>query len=78
MINFVAMGIGYSILTSFARNFRQKGVVCRPLRPSNAMTLGIIKKKGRGGLAELFCRFTLDNLKNLATNRMPRIARIKA
>lgn len=78
MINFVAMGIGCSILTGFARNIRQKGVVYRPLRPSIVMTLGIIKKKGRGGLAELFYRFTLDNLKNLAPNRTSRTARSSA
>lgn len=69
MINFVAMGIGCCILADFSRNIRQKGVVYRPLRPSNAMSLGIIKKKGRGGLAEIFYRFTLDNLSSIAVKR---------
>lgn len=60
ILNFVAMGFGCSIVPEYARALRQDGIVYRPLRPSMTRTLGIVKKKGRGGIAELFFRFTLE------------------
>jgi DNA-binding transcriptional LysR family regulator len=63
MINFVAMGCGCSLLPDYTRAIRQEGVVHRPLRPPNlAKTLAVIKKKGRGGLAEMFFRFTTEHI----------------
>lgn len=63
MINFVAMGVGCTLLPDYVRNIRQEGVVYRPLRPPNLVkTLAIIKKKGRGDLAESFCRFAAQCL----------------
>jgi LysR family transcriptional regulator, hca operon transcriptional activator len=63
MINFVAMGIGCSLLPDYARNIRQNGVVYKPLRSPNLVkTLAMIRKKGRSELAESFSRFTADTL----------------
>jgi DNA-binding transcriptional LysR family regulator len=67
MINFVAMGIGCSLLPDYARTIRHEGVVYRPLEPADfTRTLAIIKKKGRGDLAEGFVRFTVDTLSKRA------------
>ncbi len=64
MINFVAMGIGCSILPDYASTIRHDGVVYRPLRPANfTKTLAIIKKKGRTDLARTFVQFTLQTLR---------------
>jgi len=62
ILNFVAMGVGCSIVPEYARALRQDGIVYRQLRPSMTRTPGIVKKKGRGGIADLFFRFTLENL----------------
>jgi DNA-binding transcriptional LysR family regulator len=63
MINFVSMGIGCSLLPGYAARIHVDGIVYKPLRPSTMVkTLAIIKKKGKGGLAESFYRFTVDNL----------------
>lgn len=63
MLNFVAMGIGCSLLPDYARSIRHDGVVYRPLRPPDlSKTLAIVKKKGRGDLAEAFVRFAVENL----------------
>lgn len=63
MINFVAMGVGCSLLPAYARNIRQPGVVYRPLKPPPFVnTLALIKLKGRAGLAEAFTKFTLQAL----------------
>jgi len=64
VINFTAMGAGCSLLPDYARRIHVDGIVYKPFRPSNVVkTLAIIKKKGRGGLAESFYRFTVENLK---------------
>jgi len=63
MINFVAMGIGCTLLPEYARIIRQRGIVFRPLRaPHIVMRLAIIKKKGRAGLADSFFRFSAETL----------------
>jgi DNA-binding transcriptional LysR family regulator len=63
MINFVAMGIGCTLLPNYVRSIRQYGVVFRPLRaPSILMTLAIIKKKARAGLTDSFFNFSADTL----------------
>ena len=63
MINFVAMGVGCSLLPSYVRSIRQEGVVFRPLRsPQIVKTLALIKKKGRKGLAEAFFQFARQTL----------------
>jgi LysR family hca operon transcriptional activator len=73
MINFVAMGVGCTLLPEYVRSIRQEGVVYRPLRPPNLLkTLAIIKKKGRADLAESFCRFTVEQL---GLNRASRASR---
>ncbi len=64
ILNFVAMGFGCSIVPEYARALRQDGIVYRRLRPAMTRTLGIVKKSGRGGIANLFFRFALDNLED--------------
>jgi DNA-binding transcriptional LysR family regulator len=73
VMSFVAMGIGSSLLPDYFRRIRCEGVVYKPLRAPNVVrTLAIIKKKGRGGLAELFYRFTVDNLTEYASEKISR------
>jgi DNA-binding transcriptional LysR family regulator len=61
VLNFVAMGIGCSILPDYIRLLPRKGVVYKSLRSPNLVkTLGIIKKRGAGGLAESFFSFAID------------------
>lgn len=63
VLNFVAMGGACSILPDYTRRIRQDGVVYKPLQPANIVkTLAIVKKKGRGDLAESFYRFTVEQL----------------
>jgi DNA-binding transcriptional LysR family regulator len=64
MINFVAMGIGCSLLPAYARSIRHDGVVYRPLAEPGALTstLAVINKKERSDLAEMFVQFTLNTL----------------
>jgi DNA-binding transcriptional LysR family regulator len=63
MINFVAMGVGCSLLPSYVSSIRQEGVVFRPLRsPQIVKTLALIKKKGRKGLADAFFQFARRTL----------------
>ncbi len=63
MINFVAMRMGCGIVPDHTRTIRRKGIVYRPLRPPNLIrTLAVIKRKGRGDLAESFFRFTIDRI----------------
>jgi DNA-binding transcriptional LysR family regulator len=64
MINFVAMGIGCSLLPAYARSIRHDGVVYRPLMEPATLTntLAVINKKERNDLAEMFVQFTLDIL----------------
>jgi LysR family hca operon transcriptional activator len=63
MINFVAMGVGCTLLPAYVQSIRQEGVVYRPLHPPNLVKeLAIIKKKGSGGLAESFYRFTVERM----------------
>ncbi|MDB5582294.1 MAG: transcriptional regulator, LysR family [Bradyrhizobium sp.] len=71
-INFVAMGSGYSILADYARSVPRKGVVFRPLAPAPAAkTLGVIKKRGRGGLAESLYRFAAENIAGALAGQAP-------
>jgi DNA-binding transcriptional LysR family regulator len=61
VLNFVAMGIGCSILPDYIRMLPRKGVIYKSLRSPNLIkTLGIIKKRGAGGLAESFYSFAVD------------------
>jgi len=63
MINFVAMGIGSTLLPNYARSIRQPGVVFLPMTaPPLVKTLAIIKLKGKSGLPETFAKFTSDRL----------------
>jgi LysR family hca operon transcriptional activator len=69
IINFVGMGSGCSILPNYSRQILS-GVVYKPLRPPNVVrSLGIIKHKGRGDLAESFYRFTVENLPSRTLER---------
>ena len=62
-VNFVAMGVGCSLLPNYVRSIRQEGVVFRPLRsPQIVKTLALIKKKGRKGLADAFFQFARQTL----------------
>jgi DNA-binding transcriptional LysR family regulator len=62
MINFVAMGIGCSILPNYVRSIGQEGVVYKPLADPNLdKTLAILKKRGRTDLAELFFNFAREH-----------------
>lgn len=64
IINFVAMGIGCSLLPDYVLNMRRPGVVYKPVRPPNLVkTMAIIKKKHSGAVVDSFLRFTLDNFK---------------
>jgi DNA-binding transcriptional LysR family regulator len=67
MMNFVAMGIGCSILPDYARRIRVEGIVYKPLRPRNIIkTLALIRKrKRRGALVDMFYDFTAQNLGEL-------------
>jgi DNA-binding transcriptional LysR family regulator len=61
VLNFVAMGIGCSILPDYIRMLPRKGVIYKSLRSPNLIkTLGIIKKRGAGGLAESFFSFAAE------------------
>jgi LysR family hca operon transcriptional activator len=72
MINFVAMGIGCSLLPDYASSIRHDGVVYRPLRPANfKKTLVIVRRKDRSDLAETFVRFTLEHLPGV-TGKAPK------
>lgn len=65
MINFVAMGCGCSLLPEYTRAIRQDGVVHRPLKsPRLVKTLAVVKKRGRGDLAETFFRFIVEEFAN--------------
>jgi DNA-binding transcriptional LysR family regulator len=63
MINFVALGNGCCLVPGYARSFCRDGVVCKPLGPPSIVrTLAVVKKQGRGGLAEAFYRFAADTV----------------
>ncbi len=63
VINFVAMGVGCSLLPNHWRRILGEDVVYKPLRHTPLVqTMAMIKKKGKRGLAETFYRFTADNL----------------
>lgn len=63
VVNFVAMGSGCSLLPDYVRCIRHDGVVHKPLRPQSMVkSLAIVKKKGRGNVADSFYRFTVENL----------------
>lgn len=67
MINFTAMGSGCSLLPDYARGLHRDGIIYKPLRTPNLVKkLAVIKKKGRGDLAEAFVRFTVDHLPALS------------
>jgi len=61
VVNFVAMGVGCSLLPGYVRNIRHDGVIYKNLRrPNLVKSLAIVKRKGRGDLAETFYRFTTE------------------
>lgn len=65
VLNFVAMGSACSILADYTRRIHQDGVVYKPLRPSDIVkTLGMIKRKDRGDLTEVFYRFIADRFQD--------------
>jgi DNA-binding transcriptional LysR family regulator len=73
MINFVAMGLGCTLLPNYARNIRQSGVVFRPLKsPPFQKTLAVIKLKRRPGLADTFVKFAVDRLRQRQGNDVRR------
>jgi DNA-binding transcriptional LysR family regulator len=61
MVNFVAIGIGCSLLPDYTRRILQQGTIGIPLEKPMFKTLAIIKKRGRGDLVESFYRFTVDS-----------------
>ncbi len=61
MVNFVAMGIGCSLLPDYTRRILQHGTIGIPLEQPMFKTLAIIKKQGRGDLVESFYRFTVGS-----------------
>ena len=64
MMNFVAMGIGCSILPDYARRIVVEGIVYKPLRPRNIVkTLALIRKrKHHGSLVDALYDFTAQHL----------------
>ena len=65
VLNFVAMGIGCSILPEYIETLPRAGVVYKSLRaPGVIKTLGVIKRKGDGGLADALYRFTVDHFRS--------------
>jgi hypothetical protein len=63
MINFVAIGIGCTILPDYVRSIIRDGVVYKTLRPGVVKTLAIVKKKDSVGIADYFFKFALDELR---------------
>jgi DNA-binding transcriptional LysR family regulator len=63
VINFVAMGIGLSLLPDYHLRIGMPGVVFRPLKPTRFIKrLAIIKPRASRGAAEVFFRFSGDAL----------------
>jgi DNA-binding transcriptional LysR family regulator len=61
VINFVAMGIGISLLPDYHERIGVPGVVFRPLRPARFIKkLAVIKPREARGAAEVFFRFAGD------------------
>jgi DNA-binding transcriptional LysR family regulator len=61
VLNFVAMGLGCSLLPDYVRSIRHDGVIHKPVKtPTIVKSLAIIKKKNRRDLAETFYDFTID------------------
>lgn len=70
MINFVAMGIGCSLMPDYARAIPRAGIVYKTVRgPNLVKTLAIAKKKGRQGLARIFFDFVLERHLVAATGK---------
>lgn len=58
VINFVAMGIGLSVLPDYHGRISMPGVVYRPLEPPTFVkTLAIVKRRGTGGATKIFYEF---------------------
>jgi DNA-binding transcriptional LysR family regulator len=71
IINFVAMGAGCSLLPDYVRRISVDGAVYRPLMPPGVVrTLGMIKGRDKGGLAELFYHFTIDHLEKIGDHNV--------
>jgi DNA-binding transcriptional LysR family regulator len=67
MINFVAMGLGCSLLPAYAQSIHQEGVVYKRLEPPTFVrTLAVIKRKGAGRLAEQLFDFTVSHFRSAA------------
>jgi DNA-binding transcriptional LysR family regulator len=63
VINFVAMGIGISLLPDYHQRIGMAGVVFRPLKPARFIKrLAIIKPREARGAAEVFFRFAGEAL----------------
>ena len=63
VINFVAMGIGLSLLPDYHQRIGMPGVVFRPLKPARFIKrLAIVKPREARGAAEVFFRFSGEAL----------------
>jgi DNA-binding transcriptional LysR family regulator len=72
VLNFVAMGLGCSVVPDYLQLLSRSAVVFKRLRAPNLMrTLAIIKRKGQGGLAESFYRFTIEALRHVDLIKQP-------
>jgi DNA-binding transcriptional LysR family regulator len=66
MIDFVAMGAGCALLPNNTCSIRSDRVVAKKIRePNVGKTLAMIKKKGRGGLAQAFFEFAAQEFGGL-------------
>ncbi len=72
MINFVAMGLGCSLLPAYAQQIHQAGVLFKPLKPPNFVrTLAVIKRKNAGRLANQLFDFAVDHFRAPAAPARP-------
>lgn len=70
MIDFVAMGVGATLVPRNTCAIRADGVVCRPLKPPGlTKTLAMIKAGARSGLPQIFYDFALENLPDRKRSR---------
>lgn len=63
VLNFVAMGVGCSVLPEYVRLIKHDGVVCKLLQPPTLVKrLAMIKRKDRGNQPDSFFQFTVREL----------------
>ena len=79
MINFVAMGLGCSLLPAYAQQIQQEGVAYRTLEaPTFVRTLAAIKRKRAGRLAKRFFDFTVAHFQTPAPTPEPALTPLGA